>query len=286
MGHQDRQELPLIPSSVDISRLPEPLRDDGRALTAEEAQKTYLKITRDAWKTEGRTSKHTAHRKGIYPRILEADRSFQERYAGLTTAKISRDLSPYDASGDRMTLWELDQILNGGSVRQKVRSSLDYQLSQKCGFEYEWVAVTSVTRTTGTPQEHIYIWIDDPKDDVSKMSLFPAHQKHIERCDREYSEAHEISQERKYGSITLEHSPSVVDHLPEKFFEIREESETEARPVTKGAQFVASKLIHLHIGDYVDSEQKDPPEALLEGAALAWASPYKWFRASSGVPSP
>ena len=282
---QDGQGRSLVPSSVDVHQLPNPLRDGERPLTVDEARETYIQIERDAWDTDGHTSKHMRHLKSLYPRILEADRRFQDQYEGLTTAKLTRGISLWDESGERFTPWELDMMLNGGSVRSQVRAALDYHLGQKGGFDFEWVAVTSVTRITGTPREYIYLWIEDPNNEVSVEHLVPALEKHVENCGNAYEENHVYDEDGSAGAITIEHSPPVVSDPPDKFFDIQEVSDVASRPNTRGAQFVATRLIHLPVGDYYNSQRKNPPETLLEGAALAWASPNRWFRASGGVPN-
>jgi len=253
-------------------------------VTVDEARETYVKVERDAWGTDGRTSKHMRHKKDLYPRILEADRQFQDQYEGLTTAKLTRGISPWDDSGERLTPWEIDMMLNGGSVRSQVRNSLDYYLRGKGGFDFEWVAVTSVTRTTGTPREYIYLWIEDPENQVSTGHLAPALKKHLENCENAYDEDHAYDEEGTGGVITVQHSPALVSEHPEKLSEIFRKSEARDRPNTTGAQFVATQLVHLPVGDYSNSKRKNPPDILLEGAALAWASPNRWFRASGEVP--
>jgi len=278
-----RELLPLAPSSIDATQLPAPLRDGERPLSAEEARETYLLIERDTWNTDGHTSKHMRHLKELYPRILETDRQLQQQYEGLTTAKLTRGLSPRDESGNRLTLWELDEMLNDRDVRERVHSSLRYHLKERGEFEFEWVAVTSVTRIRGTPREYIYLWIDDPDDEVSVDHLSPALEKHLDGCENARREDHKYQQDGSAGAITIEHSPALVSDPPKKFFQIQKESETSGQPNTTGASFVAQQLVHLPVGDYANSQHKNPPDTLLEGAALAWASPNKWFRASKGV---
>lgn len=284
LDYTPREQLPLAPPSVDVSRLPKLLRDGDRALTAEKARETYLKTERASWNVDGRTSRHKRHCKGLYRRILEADRRLQERYEGLTTAKLTRGLARSDDVGDWLTLWELDEMLNGGEVRNQIRQSINYRLGKKGGFDFEWVAVTSVTQTTGTPREYIYLWIDDPDDKVTVQHLAPALEKHLKGCQNAHEEDHQFQESGTGGAITVEHTPPLVDYIPERFFDIQKESEAEPRPTTTGAAFVAQKLVHLPVGDYAKSNRKNPPDTLLEGAALAWASPYRWFRASRGVP--
>lgn len=225
------------------------------------------------------------HRKGLYPRILEADRRLQECYEGLTTAKLTRGLSPWDDYGERLTPWELDSMLNSGTIRRSIRNSLDYQFRQKRDFDFEWVGVTSVTETSGAPREYIYLWIEDPQNEVSADWLAPALEKHLARCENAAEVDHDYEDDGSDGAITVKQSPPLVSDPPESFFEIQEVSEAPSYPNTTGARFVAKQLVHLPIGDYYNSERKNPSNTLIEGAALAWASPYRWFRTSGGVPN-
>jgi len=247
-----------------------------------EARETYLKIEWDAWNTEGHTSKHMRHRKQLYPRLLEADRQLQERYNGLTTAMLTRRLSPLDDHGEWLTPWECIGMLHGGTVRRRVRRCLNRKIQQP----FEWVAVTAPTESEGTPHEHIYLWIDDPKDRVGVEDLAPALEKHLDGCANAYERHHEYEPDGSDGAIRVEHSPPLTGTIPEKFFQIQETTEAEPRPNTSGAFYLARQLAHLPVGDYYNSEKLDPPDALLDGAALAWASgdTYRWFRTSHGVP--
>lgn len=285
MTSSNYDSIPLIPSTVDVTRLPKPLREGDKSLTVAEARETYLRLERAAWKTDGQTSKHMSHKKGLFPRILESDRRFQERYNGLTTAKLTRGISPFTETGERLTPWELDEMLNGGTIRRRVRTCLNYHLFEKRGFDFEWVAVTSTTQTTGSPREYVYIWIEDPEDDVSPAYLAPALEKHIDGCENARKEAHPFRESGMGGAITVEHTPPLVEYVPKKFFEIRKVSKAEALPNTRGAAFVAKQLVHLPVGDYYNSQQKAPANTLLDGAVLSWISPYRWFRASGGVPN-
>lgn len=74
-------------------------------------------------------------------------------------------------------------------------------------------------------------------------------------------------------------------HVRASLLILQEASEEPSYPNTAGAKFIARQLVHLPIGDYANSEQSNPSDTLLNGAALAWASSYHWFRASGGVPN-
>lgn len=225
MNSSNSNSLRLTPPSVDVERLPDPLHNGTKSLTVDEARETYLRIERASWKSGEYTSKHMRHRKELYPRILESDRRFQEQYEGLTTAKLTRGLSPFDESGERLTPWELDEMLNGGTIRRSVRESLDYHLSKKRDFDFESVGVTSVTQTSGAPREYIYLWIDDRDNKVSADWLSPALDKHLNRCANAFEDDHAYHENGSAGAITVRHSPPLANHSKDDFWKIQEASE-------------------------------------------------------------
>lgn len=284
--HAARRDLPLVPESVKLASLPDPLTADARPLTVAEARETYLRTQRASWVTDSRTSKYERHRYRTYPRILEADRHFREEYGGLTTAMVTRRLSPLDGTDSWLTPWECNEMLHGGGVHKAIRQALNYQLRD---FNFEWVAVTSPTRSAGTPHEHIYLWTEDPDNQVTADHLVPALGKHLKRCPNAYEKHHRHRAGGTGGAITVEPTPTLSTAVPEKFFEITDESATYAEsgtlpPGTAGAQYLASQLAHLPLADFYANRRENPPDPLIEGAALAWASPRRWFRASGGVP--
>jgi hypothetical protein len=273
---------------VKPSRLPNPfITDDGRPETVAEAGETYLKVQRANWNDDSLTSKYERHKFETYPRILEADRHFQVTYNDLTTAMLTRRLSPLDSRKNWLTPWECNEMLHGGKVHRSVRESLDYQLDN---FEFEWLAVTAPTRSAGTPHEHIYLWIDDYANEVGPEHISTALDKHLKYCANAYPEHHRYEAGGTSGAITVDKDPCLVDYVPDKFSGIADESGTyaatgEIPPNTRGAQYLASQLAHLPLADFYAEDRPDPPQPLFEGAALAWASPRDWFRVSGGVPA-
>jgi len=279
--HTARRELPLAPDTVKGSRLPGPLTDDGRAVTVAEAGETYLKMQRSNWKDDALTSKYERHRYRTYPRILEADRHFQAAYDGVTTVMLTRRLSPLDERGDWLTPWECNEMLHGGKVHRSMREAWHYQLDSH---NYEWIAVTAPTRSAGTPHEHIYMWIDDPENQVTVDQLKRPLDKHLKYCANAYREHHRYRADGTGGAIRVQHSPSLIEKSHDRVAARVASGDTLPRPNTAGAQYIASQLAHLPVGDFYAGDQPDPPKALFEGAALAWASPRNWFRDSRGVP--
>lgn len=281
--HETRRSLLLAPDSVKTDRLPKPFRaEKGGTVTVEKAGETYLKIQRSNWNDEALNSKYERHKFGTYRRILDTDRQFQEKFDGLTAVMLTRRLSPLDDGGNWLTPWECNEMLHGGSIHRSVRRALSYQLE---GFDFEWLAVTAPTRTAGTPHEHIYLWIDDPNNDVTTGHIAPARDKHLKHCTNAHEKHHQYRTDGTDGAITVQHGPDLRKQSNDKVAKQVLRGNTPPRSNTLGAQYLASQLAHLQIGNLYDKDRDNPPQALFEGAALAWASPYNWFRASGGVPS-
>lgn len=281
--HATRRELLLAPNSVKTDRLPKPFQaDTGGAVTVAEAGEAYLRVQRSNWNDDALTSKYERHKSGMYRRILHADRQFQEKFDGLTAVMLTRRLSPLDDGDNWLTPWECNEMLHGGSVRRSVRRALGYQLE---GFAFEWLAITAPTRTAGTPHEHIYLWIDDSNNDVTTDHIAPALDKHLKYCTNAHEKHHQYRADGTDGAITVQHSPDLRKQSHGKVAKHVIRGDTAPHPNTLGAQYLASQLAHLPIGNFYAKDRDDPSKALFEGAALAWASPYNWFRASGGIPS-
>lgn len=260
LSHDVRRQLPLAPDSVDFERFPDALLDDGRPVSVDDARQAYLKIQRH-WSNNDPSKMKVRDSERHYWRIMETDRRLQSDYDGLTTVLLTRRLSPVTDDGKWELPWDCDQMLHGNSVHRSIRESFYHHLGD---FDFEWVAVTSPTKSVGTPHEHIYIWIDDPDNEITTDHIKPALDKHLKRCANAYEKHHRVTAEGTKGPITHHHNP-----------------ETKDDGQTVGAGYVARQLAHLPFADVLD--ECYPPDAKLEGAALAWASPFDWFRSSSGV---
>ena len=285
--HSARREKSLAPESVKPDRMPDPfVSETGEILTVAEAGETYLKVQKSNLNRDDVTSKHEYHKYDTYPQIQAADRHFQHKYDGLTTAMLTRRLSPINDAGNWLTPWECNEMLHGGNVHRSVRRALDYQLD---AYEYEWIAVTAPTTSAGTPHEHIYLWIDYPTDNIGTDQLSSGLDKHLKHCNNAYEKDHRYREDGSCGALTVQHDPDRVDALSIPFYDIKEHCPTyeesgRAYRTTQGAQYIASQLAHLPLADFYNPEKEKPPQALFEGAALAWASPHNWLRTTRGVP--
>jgi len=146
-----------------------------------------------------------------------------------------------------------------------------------------WVAVTAPTKSAVTPHEHIYLWIDDPQNDVTAENLEPALAKYLEYCVNAYRDDHRYRSDGTDGAITFQHSLELADHIPDNILEIID-GETPARPNTTGVCYLSNQLAHLQLADMYSSAKPDPPTPLIDGAVTCWLSPHHWFRTSSGFP--
>jgi hypothetical protein len=271
---------------VILDEWPDRLIEDGDPVTVGEAGETYLRTDRWNRNSDQYTSKHQRHLRELYPRILEADRHFQQEYSGLTTAMLTRRLSPLDNNCEWLTPWECNEMLHGGRIQRSIRDAIDYHIDA----EYEWLGVTAPTRSAGTPHEHIYLWIEDPDDTVTVGDLKPARDLHLKHCTNAYKHHHRCRGDTGGQAITVQHSPDQVDEIPDHFLSVLEHSPTfdkngDIPKNTTGAQYLASQLVYLHLADFYDAARNDPPQALFEGAALAWVSDHNWFRHGQGLPS-
>jgi hypothetical protein len=244
---------------------------------------TYQQASRRA----DRTSKYERHRYQLYPRLLEADRHFRQKYDGLTTVMLTRRLRPVDKNGEWFTPMILDRLLHNGTVMSRIRECLGYHI---CEYDFEYVRVTATTKSAATPHEHRFIWIDDPGDEITVEDVSPALNKHLNYIPCAHERHHELDPAGDDGPIRIQHDPSLVDEVPEKAESVKlncqERYDSDGRiRNTRGAQYIASQLAHLPLGDKWDADKDDPQDTLLEGSAIAWASPNRWFGASHGVPS-
>lgn len=183
---------------------------------------------------------------------------------------LTRRLSPLDDEGNWLTLWECEDMLNDWkTVRRPVSDAIRYHLD---GYDYEWVAVVSPTDSAATPHEHIYLWVDDPDNEVDTSYLKPALEKHLDACQNAYEKHHRYNEDGSRGAITYRHCPERID-TPDHV-------SVDDGKQTTGAQYLASQLVHLALGDYYDNERDNPAMPLLDGGVLAWATHHKWFRGS------
>jgi hypothetical protein len=138
----------------------------------------------------------------------------------------------------------------------------------------------------------LYIYIDDPDNEVTASQFEPALDKHLDGCKGAHRHHHQYDKNGEQGAITLRYNPPLVDETPEKADSIKENCSAsqvcsdEFLRNTQGAQYIATQLPHLHIGDQFNGDQPNPKRTLLDGGVIAWISGYDWFRHSNDFPLP
>lgn len=260
--------------------------EEPQVVTVERACEINRVYQHAEWTTEGRTSGYERHREEYYPRILHADRQFRSEWEGLTTVMLTRRRRATDGEGNFLQPYMLDLCLQLNNVRGKIRKALDYHLQE---FAFEWVRDTAPTESAATPHEHWYIWIQDPQDEVTVEQIKPALDKHLKYVPGADEETHEVDSEGREGAITVRHQPPLVDEEPDKAEAIRAACEEtygadERILNTQGAQYLATQLAHLELGKAFGEMADESLDTLIEGSAIASATPSQWFGASKGVP--
>jgi hypothetical protein len=172
---------------------------------------------------------------------------------------------------------------------RRVRKSVNYQLGSDLDLAFEYLRTTAVTKGAAIPHEHRYFWIDDPDNEVGVENFRLALEDHLEYTMNALPEHHEIDPHGEDGAITVRHSPPLVDETPEHEDAIREactemDGVDERLQNTRGAQYIASQLPHLFLGDKFDATKQTPVSTLIEGGAIDLATPSRWVGFSQGVP--
>lgn len=244
-------------------------------VSIERAREIYVRY-QTSIRNSKKTSKYERHRGKQYPTVLNADRHFRTEYENLTTVLFTRRVHPTWGDGNWWSPVMLDHFLHHDNVKQSIRDAFDYHLQD---YDFESLRVTAPTESAATPHEHWLLWIDDPEDDVTVNDIIPALEKHLETVPTARPEDHSLHPDRESTAIEIRHDPPLVDEE-----QARIEESPELVPHTQAAQYLASQLAHLPLGDLWDPDKPNPQDTLLEGGAVAWASRHQWFGASQGVP--
>lgn len=263
MSHvaHDRANVPIAPPGYDIDRLPSPLVEDGTPVTLEAAGEIYGRCI-GSRHHNGDPSKVDEHL-NRYGRILATDRELQSEFGSLTTVMLTLRISP-TIDDFRIHPLTLDQWVRESWGATK--DALDYRLR---GYESEYVVVVASTSRWATPHLHIYMWADDPMNELTADQFRGVIGKHTNACQTAYPEHHPIDPDGQEGAVTVRYDP------PRR---TAGEDNDHGGPVTSGCRYVAKQLAHLPL-----SNDDPATDVELQAGALAWASPNPWVWSSRGV---
>jgi len=294
-----RRAMPIAPSNITANALPAPLYECGcgdcppRAdplhgsfeepvegywkvgetcespapVSWEKATQIYKRLEIPNFRSEDHSSK-AEQQLSIYREICATDRRLRREYSDMTTALLTLRVTPRQ-NDEWVSPWRLDEALH--SPWSDVYDRLRYELSTYGGFDWEYCAVTEGTDWFATPHRHVLCWIDDADNEIDAMHFRSAIETFVEQSSFAPEDSHSITDET---AVWVDHDPSIA-----------EESGVCGNPfdsISQGALYTATSLPHLSLRDRFSSDESCTAIEL-DGASLAWTSPYKWVNSSKGV---
>ena len=210
-----------------------------------------------------------------YARIIRGDVFLREQQESTTTMMITLRQSPLDSNDKPIPPVTLRDRLSVSwqQVRGSVRSKLNYR-----NLPYEYILVASGTKQWATPHLHIYYYIDDPDEVVTRRLFEESVAKHINEHSNVTRSMHKLRADNE-GAITLHDEPDEAT-ASSKW---DEELGRYITP-TKGAVYLASQLPRMLTADEIKGKG---PVRDTAWDTLAWsrASTKDSFSTSNGFPS-
>jgi len=276
-------------SSFDTATWAQTVCENPQPMSIRRAGKVFRRYTKAKLADDRRTSKAERERSN-YRRIMDVDRYSRDAFGGnLTTVMLSFRVSPTTADGVTRR-WVSPLLLADvlSIYRQQVHNRALNIREHVDEVQYVWV--TTGTEKYATPHRHLYLWCDDPDDDVRILDFRSAVRKHCEghqACEG----AHQITDsEGEHRAVTVNHDPIIVDTETGTTVETpkgttvdmsairREVRRSENEPyheATAGALYVASQL------PYLCALNDGPHPVNCQSAAVKWAhnavSNRRWF---------
>jgi hypothetical protein len=264
---------------------------EPQPLTLERAAEVFKRYARSNYNDPSKTSK-VERELSSYRKIMERDRYARSEYGdNLTTAMLSFRVSPVVEDGGERR-WANPLLLCDCLLAHKPRVLRTAKRVRRHvdAMEYAWV-VTG-TEKFSTPHWHLYLWLDDPNDDVQPFNFRNAVKAHTEGYNA-FSKDHPIEEGGEEKTVTVRHDPSVVDTEDGTHAETEEGTVLDLSPIlrevrnangepyheaTKGAVYVASQL------PYLAGLKSDAHEAEYQTAAIKWTDTAvrnrRWFGCS------
>lgn len=247
-----------------------------RAATISEAEATYRHFI-GGRHAKGLPSK-VSRASDRYSRIHDVDRHLQQEF-DLTTVLISLRLSPPNSERRYRPPLELVEDLHGGyeecvSPLSLLRKQLPWPAE-----DHHLISVTAGTEHLGTPHTHIYVWLDDPQDEVESLHFNMVLSRHVETTPSASGINHQYDPAGAEGAVTVQHDPPTVVDMTAIDEALGNSTPQQHGAVTKGCKYVASQLPHL-----APLGRESPADH--RAAAYAWASSSRWGPNLGGLPDP
>lgn len=284
-------------------------------MTVKRAAKAYRVYQTASFNASGRTSRFEEIR-DQHGHIMDAERDLLDRWDGeVTTVLLSFRLSPIETADRQPHAIEGDEVgadLNGagyeltvgspsgsgcGSSREWVPPvQLDGRLhdpwrniydciSHHLGdYDWEYVGVVAPTESAATPHLHLYLWVRDAKDTITVDHVRPAVESFVRNAVGAKAKHHSVEQGESDAAV-IRHSPrplSMNDTQRRRVARYR--GEEDFKQNTRGLAYVMHQRPHWALRPLVDDSCRDTVDSVrLQGAAISWASPHRWFFSSQGL---
>jgi len=263
--------------------------EEPRPLTVERAGEVFRRYARANLADPNRTSR-PEDAQSRYATIMAMDRHCRREYGnGLTTAMCSFRISPVTRLGSErkwITPLQLADVVN--LSRQQVVPKVRRGVRRVCD-DAHYVWLLTGTEKYATPHYHVYLWADDPQDNLRSLDFSNAVDAHTDGYQAS-TDNHEIDPDGDEGVVTIHHDPETVDTESGTTAEYddgdtldlsvvrrleRAANGEPYREATKGALYVATQL------PYLAALDDDPHPVDCQTAAIKWCHNSvrnaKWF---------
>ena len=152
---------------------------------------------------------------------------------------------------------------------------------------WEYVRVTGVTRSSGTPHYHLLVYVDDPDDELSIDTARSAVDSYVRANDRAEKRHHEVEPDQSDAGIVTHTVPQAYDDIDDndlaEVYYYRDEESFSLSSVFLTymlSQYPSWVLEHIRSPE----GRIDIHDPVVDGAAVLWASPYNAISTSQGFP--
>lgn len=267
--------------------------------TLRKARVAYLRVQKADHESDADNRTSLCQKTAIkHGKILGAERQLLEQEFGTdaTCILFSFRISPVDyEDGERV--WVPPVTLDNDLHKSwsNITSTLSYQIGDKLGLDYEYIAITSTTTIAATPHTHMVVLVDDPDDEVGIDAAESVVDSHVNNCPRAYEDHHPV-EEGQSDAGRLHHDPPISTYTEseregrgfgermETVQKINSHQDTFNFPNTQAMEYAANQRPHWVLKNVYDGETDIHRDSVLvDGGAVAWARQHNWVKSSSGM---
>jgi hypothetical protein len=253
-------------------------------MTLEKARKVYLSYKRAEMNREGHTS-DLEYVRGLYGNIMDAERQLMDEMENPSTIFLSLRQSPIrEDAGRREWISPLRLCERLHSPWKRVYDALRDGTSEFQRWEY--ITVTSYTRSAATPHMHILWYVEDPDDELSLEVGKTAVRRYVEANPLASEKFHPVN-EGESDAAVIEHDVSRgCDRVDQSnYADVLENRDGEPfKPNSEALIYMMSQLSSWVLTLFDGSSDIHRTSPLVDGAVIDWASTYDTWTSSMGFP--